>query len=848
VIAISLGFAAILTLVSLPPETAVDRTRVHHAASGSMSECEHCKRLPLAFRNGFDDETGRDTRSFPPHRHADFTHLSLELTIDDMNTPEMSGSATLSFTPLGTPLSELVLDARCMTIRGVSSAGTGIAFEYDGSHLLARFPEPIAVGTASKITIDYDVVNPPAGLMWTPESAAWLGRPAQLHTQGEPETNSYWFPCHDSPNDRLTTEVAVTVPAGFEASSNGALVSRTAVGTGTRFHYSQEKDHVAYLVSLIVGKFDIVELTGGPVPMKVWAPVGRGEDVAGTFGNTPAMAHLFGEITGEPYPWAKYDQLIVWNFGWGGMENTSVTTLFDTAIIAETSRDDFDLDGLISHELAHQWFGDLITCNSWEHIWLNEGFATYFTHLWFERHAGRTAYLAGVRGNFDGIIAADTGSIPEASGMVSKNFSHPWETFRRPANPYGKGASILHMLRTKLGDERFFAGVREYVKRRRFTTSETSDLRRAFEDVSGESLEQFFHQWCERPGVPSIAIMSRYDADSRALIIDAAQTQFIDGDNPAFEFDLPVLIYATGTGEPIASSLNFFGRTASLAIPLDAEPYAIAYDPELAVLAQLTIQESSVWSRQLLTNTAASFNSRIHAARTLASQADADSIRDLASITASDTNPKELRLECIKALGEGIEKPVIARLWGSDAWELRAAAYEAVGKGTLDLVPLLQKAATNERSERAKAAALRALGARGSGDLPLIESALMTDSQDDILRQAALDALLESQSPTALEVAIRLTRPGTVSRTRAAATAAIGRVFEQDPDLALETLELLLSDPEPRVGLSAGDALVATKLPRALDILAAASANTCGRDAAWRFENWIRALNAQVLP
>src|SRR5688572_20052583 len=149
------------------------------------------------------------------------------------------------------------------------------------------------------------------------------------------------------------------------------------------FHWVQDKPHVAYLVTMVVGKFDIVDVGTPQLSMPVYVTQGQGKNVQATFGRTKDMVDFFNKTTGQTYPWARYAQLCVHNFGAGGMENTSATTLYESCVIQPDALLDHDLDGLISHELAHQWFGDLATCNSWEHIWLNEGFATYATHLWF---------------------------------------------------------------------------------------------------------------------------------------------------------------------------------------------------------------------------------------------------------------------------------------------------------------------------------------------------------------------------------------------------------------------------------------------------------------------------------
>ena len=527
---------------------------------------------------GFDAASGRSLRNYPHDREVDLLHMRLELSIPSMDEPRVESREVLEFTPVAGQVAEFSLDARAMEVRGVTSPGREAGFAYDGSRLAIRLSPPVLPGERAQVVIDYALDDPPDGLLWTPAIAEQPERTPQIHTQGEAESNSYWFPGHDFPNERLTTELVVTVPEGFMASSNGRLVSHehrvVASAGGERrvevWHWSQEKPHVTYLVSLVVGRFDVVDVGTAALPMPVYVPPGRGKDVAGTYGRTREMATVFERLVDEAYPWARYAQLVVTNFNAGGMENTSATNMFDFAILGEADLLDHEFEGLISHELAHQWFGDLVTCNSWEHLWLNEGFATFLTGLWVENRepgggeaawmSGRDAYDRGVLGWFDGLIGGDGGSLPGTVGMCSNVYAHPGETFGRGSNPYPKGASILHMLRRRLGDEVFFRGLRLYVDRHALKTVETSDLRYAMEEVSGEGLEQFFAQWCTRPNLPRVEVT--VEREGARAKVSARQTQKIDGDNPAFEFDLPLAGLGGAEAEAVGV-LAFRGREAS---------------------------------------------------------------------------------------------------------------------------------------------------------------------------------------------------------------------------------------------------------------------------------------------
>jgi aminopeptidase N len=805
-----------------------------------------------------DGATGRDLLKYPPNPVVDYQHMSLKLDIADMDTPRMEAVQTLSLVPIGTSVTTLALDARLLEIKSVSvsrPANQGVTFKHDGATLALTFDPPLVVGQKAEIVTTYSIIDPTYGITWTPESPAWPGRPPQLHSQGQAETNSYWFPCHDSPNERLTTELTVTVPDGFVASSNGKLVNTSrASDTGrTTFHWLQDKPHVNYLVTLVVGKFDIetVARSGKDrIPMPVYVPPGRGTDIKGTYGNTPRMIDAFERRTGHAYPWDQYAQLVVWNFSAGGMENTSATTMYDTAILSPEGLADGDLDGLISHELAHQWFGDLITCKSWEHIWLNEGFATYFTSLWWEERDGRNGYDAGVLGYFDRVIALDKADAPYQAAMVSKDFRHPSDAFRKPANPYPKGAAILHMLRMKLGDEVFFRALAAYVEKYKFRLVETNDFRRELEAVSGESLEQFFAQWCYRPGVPHLDIACDWKSDTSELVITVEQKQTIDGYNPAFAFTLPVWV----EGLSQVAEVEVADRKATASFRLGAEPGIVAIDPSLSVLAKTSIKQPlRRWLAQL--DRGPTLLARVQAAQALADDASGLSAQALAKVASDLRAHDALRRAAVAALGKRAEHAAIAhlaraRVEGRPVREaLVEAAAEALSKNfegpdTARLRDLIIRSAAKEESFKVRAAALRAIGTLKMLDQSsLLVVATETESQHDILRQAALEAIGNLDSAPGLPIAVRLAQPGTLSRTRPVAVATIAKLAAHDKPKALATLGMLLSDRERRTWQAAGEALVSMNDKAAVPLIQAV------RDAARdpidreRMQQWIEALS-----
>jgi aminopeptidase N len=835
---------------------------------------------------GFDPDTGRDIRHYPPHRDVDYGHLKLEVMIPDMNVPKLSATETLTVHPIAGPVDSLTLDARSMTINSVVALGHETKFKYDGRALDVTFSPPIGADETVDVVTSYRLDDPPLGLIWTPESPAWPGRAPQIHTQGQPETNSFWFPCHDFPNAKMTTEIIATVPAGFVVSSNGHLVGQKhdiiAVDStsGVRsmhpydtFHWLQDKPHVSYLVTMVVGKFDVVEVGTKKLSMPVYAPVGRGKDVPATFGRTKDMIAQFEKITGQAYPWDRYAQLLVWNFGAGGMENTSATSLYDTSLLEPSALLDHDMDGLISHELAHQWFGDLMTCNSWEHTWLNEGFATYMTALWFEHRDGADAYQKYMLGQFAAVIDNDKGEAPIDVGMCSKAYLHPWECFRKGPSPYSKGSSILHMLRQTLGDDDFFKGVQLYVSRRKFKTAETSDLRTAFEDVSGRNLEKFFWEWCTRPGIPHLSVKPVWDSGKGELTVTVEQTQKIDGDNPAWESELPVLIGSAPEVSEVApksdkagpepvrmETISVSGQKTKWSVKLSGAPRFVAVDPNMSVLAAMEIEQPvELWAAQLAFGP--TVYAKVQACRGL--KADrATATAELLRRAASEHNqPAPVRIEAIKALGaRGASADIRSLATGlPDSWEAREALVgvlpallerdENKGDKTLRAAveDVLADKAQKDKSIKVRAAALKALAKVKSEEAPaILVAALKVDSQSDELRQGALEALGDLDAPKTLQSAMIYAMPGHDTRTRPVAVGTIAKLGHQDKDAAFKALVGLLSDHELRTQRAAGQGLVDLKDPRALAEFDKFAKAARSEELKQQIEDWKRALREKI--
>jgi aminopeptidase N len=491
--------------------------------------------VPLAAQDPYNEAP-----AYARSHDFDLQHVKLELSFD-LPAREIKGTATLRMAPLAGDLRELWLDSAGLTIESVTAGGRALAFRTTDDRLYITLDRQYAAGTAVDFAVRYHA-QPKRGLFFVLPDKYHPHRPSQIWANGDTAggNNRYWFPIYDFPNDKTTTEMLVTVPAGWETLSNGRLAGTAEdkrAGTAT-FHWVQDKPMSTYLISLVAGEFDRREVNW-KVPVTFYVPRGRGGDIDRTFGRTTQMLDFFSENI-APYPWAKYAQAMVDTFG-GGMENTTATTEGASAILDAREFDDrqFSTDSLIAHEMSHQWFGDLITCADWRHTWLNEGFATYFEALWEEHARGRDVFdwneLRAARGITSGPRVA----------VVAQDGADPRMAY---ATIYTKGGWTLHMLHGQLGDAAFWKAIRYYAKKFSYQVATTSDFVEAISEATGQDLEWLFDQYVYKPGNPAFEVAWDYDGSTHLVHLSVKQTQKVDG-KPA-PFRLPMEMETLGDGAP----------------------------------------------------------------------------------------------------------------------------------------------------------------------------------------------------------------------------------------------------------------------------------------------------------
>lgn len=475
----------------------------------------------------------------------DLLHMALEVKFDWENR-RLKGKAELEMTPWVRSQDSIHLDAKGFLIHSVellSPLSTGLEYQYNNKVISIALPRTIEPGETLKVKISYtarpyelEELGMPQlandhGLFFINADGSDPNLPRQIWTQGETESNSCWFPTFDQPNVRCTEEIRMTVADSFVTLSNGLLIGSTDNEDGTRTdHWKMSQPHAPYLVMMAVGDFAIVKDQWRDKEVHYYVEPEFEPYAQLIFGNTPEMLEFFSKKLGVDYPWEKYHQVVARQFISGAMENTSATIHFDG--LQHDAREHLDNtnEDYISHELFHQWFGDLVTCESWAHLTLNEAFATYGEYLWIERKYGpdaATYHLLNDRSNY----LYDR----EIHPLIHFHYDTPDDMF--DGHSYQKGGQVLHMLRGYLGDEVFFAGLKHYLDKNAYTSVEVHHLRLAFEFVSGEDLNWFFEQWFMAPGHPRLKVVHEPGKDIYRLRITQEQAE--DSlQQPTFKFPL----------------------------------------------------------------------------------------------------------------------------------------------------------------------------------------------------------------------------------------------------------------------------------------------------------------------
>ena len=802
-----------------------------------------------------------------PDRTFDTIHTRLELDVDVAGR-RIAGRVTHRLRAIRSRVTTVSLNCVELDVDGVEVDGRPADYDYpvpgdrttawlgrtepsrEDDRLVVHLPRAFAWGDTFTVTVRYHG-RPRKGLHWIGPEKGNPSRRLEVWSQGEGEDTRYWIPCRDYPDDHATYEGVFRVPRGFFALSNGELVSRRDVGDRTEYRWRLDRPHVSYLIMLAAARYRVVEDRDGRVPLMFVVPPGTGDDaVARAFGLTRDMLTFFERITGIPYPWPKYAQVAVQDFIYGGMENTSATTMnlrvIPDASLALTDRS----QGLVAHELAHQWWGDYVTCREWSHMWLNEGFATYYERLYREYHDGEAAFRYAMHRTHRQVVERDR---DEPRPIVTEFFNRRGP--RNNANIYIKGASVLHMLRATLGDDDFHRVIRRYAEANRFGPVDTYDLMRAVREVTGRNLDGFFEQWVFLAGHPDFRVRERYDGERSVLTLRVEQTQETGDLVPVFR--VPVTVEIATDSATVRHAVLVEDARETFTLHVDSRPRYVLFDPDDVVLKTLDFPKPV--DELLAQLDGAGFVGRLRAVEALARHgADDRAVPALIAVLAGD-GPKELRGEAAHSLsriGSADARRAITRALAGDASaHVRRECARALRRFERDdrAADALRRALARDGAVGVRAAALESLVALRVDDARrLCERALKDRTPRATLRRAALAGLAALEDPDALDAIRRYARPGNPRHWRHDAIRAYGRLARQldsrrAREAAARTLEAMLDDDWPRTRTTVIAALRALgekrsipALERVADADPLASVRRAARSAARAIESAAR--------
>ena len=783
------------------------REFVEHSCGRTYSISSYQERKPFALPG---DET-----HWPRHRVCDIRHVKLELTLEP-DSNRLIGTAFHTFTPINNGLSYVEFDAAELQIESVqTSDGVSLDYSHEDEVLRINLGSPRNAGDEITVQIRYQC-TPRRGLYFNAPDASYPDRPRQVWTQGQDEDSRYWFPCYDSPNERFTSEIIVTVPSAWTTISNGKLISVEESPSGKTYHWSQEKPHVTYLMSLVAGEYSEIREEMNGIPIIYYSPPGREEDSQRVFGKTPKMVQFFAEKIGVAYPWDKYAQVTVSDFIFGGMENTSATTMTNYLLHDERAHLDYSADGIVAHELAHQWWGDLLTCRDWSHGWLNEGFATYFDLLFKEHDLGADEFRYGVYQNANIYIREDSEDYRRP--IVSNVYNQPVDLFDR--HLYEKGALVLHMLRSNLWDELFWKAIHYYCDKNQGRSVTTEDLQRAIEESTGQNMDWFFHQWVYKGGHPEFKVTFEWDEDTYVAQLTVSQTQTPDELTPIFRGPVQVA-YVTSQGRKTLK-INVSQKEQTFYFPLDEKPRMVQFDPGYWCLKTLDFTKPKEMLMYQVEHDDDVIG-RIEAAQGLAKIGGPGCVDALKDAVLNDVF-WGVQVQAAKALGTMTSESAMNAL--IDCTEVthpkaRRAVVEALGEfrrgeACKALIPLLE----HDASYLVEAAAAKAISrTKQEGEsFDRVTQVLGRPSLNDIITVEALSGLGELKDDRAIPIAKEWAAYGKPPRVREAALRCLGKLGEGKGEV-VEYLTDFLDDPWLRARSSAVAALQELKDEKAIQAL-----------------------------
>ncbi len=720
-------------------------------------------------------------------RVFDLLHQRIAVT-PDLAARSVAGEVTTRLVVTAAPTDTVRLDASNLTIDAASdAAGRALRFAFDTSGVTVRLPRRAAVGDTVTFSLRYHG-RPERGMYFVPR------RPT-VWTQGEAIETPSWVPTYNAPNDKTTWEILVTADTGLRVLSNGRLVDTAPAPNGRRvWHWSQEKPASTYLYSIVAAPFTVLRDRWRGIPVEYWVAPDTVDAAWRTFGETPAMIETYSRVLGVNFPWAKYDQAVIPDFTYGGMENVSATTQTDLALHGPADEPERSGRSLDAHELAHQWFGDLTTTASWAHAWVNEGLTTYMESVHEERSRGREAaewnWIQQQREAMGADLNQERPLVfgpPPGTDPIQVFFS---------GHVYPKGAQLAHQLRRLLGDSVFWAGMRRFLTDNAYRPVETADYAVAMERASGRDLDWFFDQWAYGIGYPKVRVARAWDPAARALRLTVDETQRVDATHPFFRFPATVRVVTRDSVVRREVMVDRQHQTFDVALP--SAPLGFRFDEGGWLLGTVETDQSTAELAEMARHDL-DFTARVWALSRLAAAPAGDTAaRDVRRLVALNDESAHLRAEALRQLAADTTGPSVAIVragLGDPASEVRSSALRSLAAhDSVAVQPIAVRLAEHDPSAVVQASALGVYDPaiapqgtaflverlRGPGSLLVRQAAAARLlRRPDAAGFAALEAAALPEEPRALRtVALRLIA-GWPDRARAG--AAVAR-YLADPD------------------------------------------------------------------
>lgn len=715
-------------------------------------------------------------------------HLKLELNFD-WEEERVWGATTHYLVVKGHDVREIRFDASGLDISQVFLGNTSVDFENTGEQVLIHLPKKLKPNSNIIVKLIHSVTKPVAGIYFTKPDKHYPNRFKTVWTQGQDEDSRFYFPCMDKPIFKQTTEVLLNLPPGMFGLSNGRLLKKKADSSGSFYHYKLEIPYSTYLLSIVAGEFSEGKDKWENVAVRWYMQKGREKEGYNSFKDTADIIGFFSKYTGYRYPYEHYTQIAVPEFIFGGMENFTVTTQTDLTLHDDRARMDADSNGLVAHEAAHTWFGDLVTAKNWSHAWLHESFATYFDALYTRHSKGEDEFRYQLLGDAEVYFSEDA---EYRRPIVTNIYKEPIDLF--DAHLYPGGAMRLHHLKSIVGEKFFRDALKIYLKRYEFSVVETVDFIRCLEEVTGDNYDEWLAQWIYRGGYPTLEVNYTWDDKNLLAVVEIKQTQTSDKKDEELLFRLPLKIVFYSSRSEEVFPVETKNKEEKFCFRLKSKPLYFRLDPEYVCPCKKVKVTASrpILHEQL--------------------KRDTDPIGRIEAVAALVINPsiKDIELLCKRLYEEpfwGVASRIasaLGKIGGNQARDgllkglkmkhpkTRHAVVQALGQFIRDekVAGALEEMAKGDPSYRVEAGVFHALGKiKSKGSRTILEKSLDRTSHNDMAQSAIYYALAELAEEASWDCLVRGAEYGARKNSRNSAMRGLALLARRYPHRKEEAIE-----------------------------------------------------------